>query len=134
MATVPTIVNNTSPVTIQAYGNTTVTYNQILSQLGTYNFKVNKLSLIATNVADLYVPLAIQTIDADGTISNYIVAITPSQYQFVTQVDTDLSNEKIIFDSRTFLNFTVNPNSSLTLLFDTTQWSNTGLLDNTSKI
>ena len=128
MATVPTIVNNTSPVTIQAYGNTTVTYNQILSQLGTYNFKVNKLSLIATNVSDLYIPLAIQTIDADGTISNYIVAITPSQYQFVTQVDTDLSSEKIIFDSRTFLNFTVNPNSSLTLLFDTTQWSNTGLL------
>lgn len=128
MATVPTITTNTSPVTIEAYGNTTVTYNQILSQLGSYNFKVNKLSLIASKVQDLYVPISVQTIDADGTISQNVITIIPSQYQYVTQVDTDLSTDKIIFDSRTFLNFTVNPNSTLTLLFDTTQWSNTGLI------
>ena len=128
MATVPTITTNTSPVTIQSSGSTAVTYNQILSQLGTYNFKVNKLSLIATKVSDLYVNLSVQRIDANGNVTNVNVPIIPSQYQRITQVDSDLSSDKIVFDSRTFLNFTVTPNSSLTLLFDTTQWSNTGLL------
>jgi hypothetical protein len=128
LATVPTITTNTSPVTIQAYGNTSVTYNQILSQLGSYNFKVNKLSLIANSAANLYLPITILKIDADGNSSQFVYTITPNQYQFVTQVDIDLKGEDINLDSRTFLNFNVQPNSGLTLLFDTTQWSSTGLL------
>ena len=134
MATVPTIVTGTSPVTIQAYGNQTVTYNQILSQLGTYNFKVNKISVISSNYANLYIPLIFQKTDSSGNINEYVVNVLPSQYQRVTQVDLDVSKYGIIFDSQTFLNLTVNPSSSLTMLFDTTQWSNTGLLDNTSKL
>jgi hypothetical protein len=134
MATVPTITTNTSPVTIQAYGNTTVTYSQILSQLGSYMFKVNKLSIVATNIQDLYIPFTIQNVDADGTTSQNVIAILPSQYQRITQVDADLFTEDIVFNSRTFLNFTMNPNSSITLLFDTQQWSSTELLDNKSKL
>ena len=97
MATVPTIVTGTSPVTIQAYGNQTVTYNQILSQLGTYNFKVNKISVISSNYANLYIPLTFQKTDSSGNVNNYVVNVLPSQYQRVTQVDLDVSKYGIIF-------------------------------------
>ena len=130
MATVPTITISTSPVTIQSsYGNGSVTYPQILQQLGSYNFKINKLTIIANNFADIQVPIIFQKVDANGNTTSKPVVIVPSIYQFVTQVDFDLSNEGLIFDSSTFMNVNINPNASLTYLFDTEQQTNTSLIN-----
>lgn len=130
MATVPTITTSTSPVTIQSsYGSGAVTYPQILQQLGSYNFKINKLTIIANNFNDIQVPIIFQNVNANGQITSKPVVIVPSIYQAVTQVDFDLSNEGLIFDSSTFMNVNINPNSSLTYLFDTEQQTNTSLIN-----
>lgn len=129
MATIPTITTSTSPVTIQSsYGSGSVTYPQILQQLGSYNFKINKLTIIANNFADIQVPIIFQKVDANGNTISKPTVIVPSIYQAVTQVDVDLSNEGLVFDAQTFMNVNVNPNASLTYLFDTEQESNTNLI------
>ena len=129
MATIPTITTSTSPVTIQSsYGSGSVTYPQILQQLGSYNFKINKLTIIANNFADIQVPIIFQKVNANGQTVSRPTVIVPSIYQAVTQVDVDLSNEGLVFDAQTFMNVNVNPNASLTYLFDTEQESNTNLI------
>ena len=131
MATTPTITTSTSPVTIQSSygGGGVVTYPQILSQLGSYSFKVNKLTIIAQNFTDLQVPITFQKVNANGQSTFHPVVIVPSIYQAVTQVEVNLQKDDFVFDAQTFMNVNINPNASLTYLFDTEQFSNTGLMN-----
>jgi len=131
LASVPTIVTGTSPVTISGFSSTGVTYNQVVNQLGTYNFKVHSIDIIANNVANLISMLttfAFQITDADGTFDQDSSFTLPSQYQIVNQVNMDYGDKDIVLNSRTFLNAYIPPSAAINIYIHTTQFSNTDLM------
>jgi hypothetical protein len=131
LATVPTIVTGTSPVNISGFSSTGVTYNQIVNQLGTYNFKVHSIDIIGdtyANLISLINTLSFQNVDANGNSKSDASFTLPSQYQIVNQVSLDYSGKDFILDSRTFLNANINPSSTVNIYIQTTQYANTDLL------
>ena len=131
MASVPTIVTGTSPVSIQGFANTGVTYNQIVNQLGAYNFKVHAIDVIANSIASLVSVLtgfSFRKTDADGSLEKESSFTLPSQYQIVNQVNIDFNDKDVVLNSRTFLNMTIGANQAINLYFYTTQYANTDLL------
>jgi hypothetical protein len=122
MAVVPTIITNTSPVVIQSYGAGSLTYNEIVNDLGNFVYKVNSIKLVAKNFNDLYIPMNIQNISADGTKSNFAITNIPDISQRVPMIQANLQDNEIVLNSRTFINFVLQPYSSFTFILDTNSY------------
>ncbi len=122
MAVVPTIITSTSPVVIESYGAGGITYNEIVNDLGNFVYKVNSIKLVAKNFNDLYIPMNIQNISADGTKSNFAISNIPDISQRVPMIQANLQDNEIVLNSRTFINFVLQPYSSFTFILDTNSY------------
>jgi hypothetical protein len=112
MAFTPEFVSEDSPgLTITGIG---ITYGEILQGLGSIVYKINRIKIIASSLAQLTQPLVYIYKKANGNRIQraYSISIKPGQYQPVVDILVDM-----LFDGNGSLDFNVLPGAGVNFYF-----------------
>ena len=106
------IVSNTTPA-ISVTLSGTVTYQQFQNSLGDFVYEIDEAYLYSTNQRQIQSSFLYSKYDSNGdqNLQTVISAISPYQYQNSIYIDTREKN--LILDGRDYIDFTMQPNTSL---------------------
>jgi hypothetical protein len=116
MPAVPVITPFSPPVIIEPIGaNKLVTYQGFLNSLTSTTYKVNTVRKQTNNTNQLNEPISVVTVDSgNGNKSNFTKTSILSDYQpNAYTIEDDWAEDAIFFDTNTYLDFTVLPNTAL---------------------
>jgi hypothetical protein len=117
VATFPTIITNSYPVSI-ATASPSFSYSQLLGSLVSTSYKVKKIYLNGSDIAQISTPFTLSKLNADGTVYSNPSNANVDPYQFTPSLYID-TNDNFIIDILTPLQFTLHPNSYLEIMFFT---------------
>lgn len=103
------IINDGFTINTYGSGSSAVTYNQILSSMGSYQYKIKQLHLYTTNVAQLSSSFnfikQLPTGEAITTVES--VNVSPNQVQ--PSFYWNLKDKGIVLDNNTMMQFQLMP-------------------------
>ena len=117
MAAYPTITVNANAVSITT-NSPNLTYTQLVSTLNYSVYQVNNLYLQANNIEQVSQIYNVQHLQPNGqVITNPLTPfVNPQQFQPVLNLNLP---EHLVIDNLTTIQFTILPNSSIEMTFDT---------------
>lgn len=124
---IPTSITNASGgVTVDVVG---MTYEAFLASLGSNVFRVMELYMTASSIAQLLEQIKYNISDATGLEFQKVLNYAVDPYQKVPAYRIDLSDENIILNGQSDLQFTLLPGESLMLQLISEQFNAAEVLD-----
>ncbi len=113
----PTVTNYpTGAISITSMDNTS--YEQILSSLGPFVYKVNNIYFKTNSINALDKPLNFEKYDANGNINKEVVVIAVDPYQKQSTTNIETMKKEIIFNGQLQLTIPIEANESCFFIFD----------------
>lgn len=128
MATFPTIVTNSYPVSI-ATASPSFSYSQLLGSLVSTSYKVKNIYLNGSDIGQISTPFNLSKLNADGTVYSSPTNVKIDPYQFTPSIYIETGDDFII-SILTPLQFTLYPGSYLEIMFFTDSTDPSYLLSN----
>lgn len=113
MPSFPTISNGFTITT----STPNLSYNQILNSLAAWQYKVKEIYLYSNSMNQLSNTYTFLKQTPDGSAYARPDSIAASPYQYQNAFYWKFEDGKVIFDNTTFMQFQLNPNASLQLMF-----------------
>ncbi len=118
--TITTYVNGVVTVT----STDTTPYNSIINSMGSFIYGIREMYLKANANSQILQSYQFNRYDVNGTLESYVDVPTIDPYQFQSSLFLQLAKNNVILDGRTSLDFTLEPNETLFIIFYTTQLAN----------
>jgi hypothetical protein len=118
--TITTYVNGVVTVT----STDTTPYNSIINSMGSFIYGIREMYLKANANSQILQSYQFNRYDVNGTLESYVDVPTIDPYQFQSSLFLQLAKDNVILDGRTSLDFTLEPNETLFIIFYTTQLAN----------
>jgi len=119
----PTItVSSTPALQISMAGG--VTYEEFLSSLGQFVYKVNSYFLQCQSLQQLQQAIAYNIFDSSGNVLAQAIIQNPDPYQYTASIVQDLKDMGIILNGQSTISFNVLPGEFITMSLCTVQVSN----------
>lgn len=115
MPAFPTITNG---FTINT-GTSGVTYPQIVNSLLSTQYRVKQIYIYASSLSQLSNTFTFMKQNPDGTASSIPDSVLPNPNQIQNSYYWDFGDGEFILDNNTMLNFQLNPNASMQLIYYT---------------
>jgi hypothetical protein len=120
------VINNTTPniqanVLTPTLGNsavsslTGVSYSQLIASLGTFIYSIYLFYIYTENQAQLNTPFLYYEFDATGNEENKALMLVPNEYFFSNANYLLIKNNEVILNGNSGFQFTILPNTSITL-------------------
>lgn len=113
----PTVTNYpTGAISITSMDNTS--YEQILSSLGPFVYKVNNIYFKTNSINTLDKPLYFEKYDANGNVNKEVVVIAVDPYQKQSTINIETQKKEIIFNGQLQLSIPIEAFESCVFIFD----------------
>lgn len=107
-------------------------YSSIINSMGSFVYGVKEMYLKANFNSQILQSYQFSRYDVNGTLESYVDIPTIDPYQYQSSLFLKLAKDNVIFDGRTTLDFNLQPNETLYIIFYTTQLANRDLVPRTN--
>ena len=107
-------------------------YSSILNSMGSFIYGIREMYLKANSNSQILQNYQFNRYDVNGKLQSYVDIPAIDPYQFQSSLFLKLAKDNVFLDGRTSLDFTIEPNETLFIIFYTTQLANRDLVPRTN--